>query len=90
MCHLGRDRHRHSSHLSATSHCAGSALSAAEAAAKRKEDNYTEKFSNYHLFPLVFKTFGPINQVSSDFLVHSVNDSPSFNSDDPRETSFLY
>jgi len=62
-------------YLSATSACTGSA---AEAAAKRNEDKYAEISSNYHFFPLAFETFGPINQVGSDFCVRWVNDSPSF------------
>jgi len=53
------------SYLNATSACAGSA---AEAAAKRKEDKYAEISATYHFFPLAFETFGPINHVGSDFL----------------------
>jgi len=40
------------SYLSATSACAGSA---AEAAAKRKDDKYAEMSSNYHSFPLALR-----------------------------------
>jgi len=61
------------SYLSATSACADSA---AEAAAKKKEDKYAEISSNYH-FSACFETFGPINQVISDFFVRWVNDSTS-------------
>jgi len=62
------------SYLSATSACAGSA---AEAAAKRKEDKYVEISSNYHFFPLAFETFGPIIQVGSDFVCASGQRLPS-------------
>jgi len=71
------------SYLSTTSACAGSA---AEAAAKRKEDKYVEISSNYHSFPLAFEAFRPINQVGSCALGQRL----SLISDDPRETSFLF
>jgi len=74
------------SYLKATSACAGSA---AESAAKRTEDKYAEISSNYHLFPLAFETFGPINQVGSDF-VCALGQRLSLISDDPCETSFLF
>jgi len=44
------------------------ATSAAEAAAKRKEDKYTEIACNYLFFPIAFETFGPVNQVGTDFI----------------------
>jgi hypothetical protein len=74
------------SYLNGTSSCAGSA---AEAAAKRKEDKYAEISCNYHFFPLAFETFGPINQVGSDFL-SALGHRLSLISDDPRESSFLF
>ena len=74
------------SYLSATSSCAGSA---AEAAAKKKEDKYVVISSSYHFFPLAFETFGPINQVGSDFL-SALGHRLSLISDDPRESSFLF
>jgi len=74
------------SYLSATSACAGSA---AEAAAKRKEDKYAKISSNYHFFLLAFETFGPINQVGSDFFC-ALGQRLSLITDDPRETSFLF
>ncbi len=74
------------SYLNATSACAGSA---AEAAAKRKEEKYAEISATYHFFPLAFETFGPINHVGSEFLC-SLGQRLSLISDDPRETSFLF
>ena len=74
------------SYLNATSACAGSA---AEAAAKRKEEKYAAISATYHFFPLAFETFGPINHVGSEFLC-SLGQRLSLISDDPRETSFLF
>jgi len=53
------------SYLGILSACAASA---AEAAAKRKEDKYTENTCYYHFFPIAFETFDPINQVGTDFI----------------------
>ena len=47
------------------------AASAAEAAAKRKEEKYADIACNYHFFPIAFETFGPINQVGVDFILGS-------------------
>jgi len=70
------------SYLSATSAYAGSA---AEAAAKRKEDKYAEISS---FFPLAFETFGPINQVGSEFFC-ALGQRLSIISDNSRKISFL-
>jgi len=53
------------SYLSISSACAASAT---EAAAKHKENKYTEIACNYHFFPIDFETFGHINQVGMDFI----------------------
>jgi len=53
------------SYLNLTSSCAGSA---AEAAATRKEETYSEISSNYLFFPLAFETFGSTNQAGCDFV----------------------
>jgi hypothetical protein len=74
------------SYLSQTSSCAGSA---AEAAATRKEEKYSEISISYLFVPLAFETFGPINQACTDFL-SSLGHRLSLVSDDPRETSFLF
>ena len=42
-----------------------------------------------NFFPLAFETFGPINQVGSDFL-SALGHRLSLISDDPRESSFLF
>jgi len=44
------------------------AASAAEAAAKPKEEKYIAIACNHHFFPIAFKTFDPINQVGADFI----------------------
>jgi len=57
---------------------------AAEAAAKRKEDKYTEIAYNYHFFAIAFETFDPINQVGTDVIsalghcISSITDNPQF------------
>jgi len=61
------------------------ASSAAEAAAKRKEEKYIEIACNHHFFPIAFETFGPINQVSADF-ISALGHRISTHTDDPRET----
>ena len=61
------------SYLNATS------VYAIEAASKRKEDKYAKISFTNHFCHLAFETFGPINQVGSDFL-----NLPSHISDEPR------
>jgi hypothetical protein len=81
------NNNNHISYLNdVTSSCAGSA---AEAAATRKEAKYAEISCNYHFFSLAFETFGPINQVGSDFL-SALGHRLSLISDDKRESSFLF
>ena len=53
------------SYVGISSSCAASA---AEAAAKRKEEKYVEICRTHHFFPIAFETFGPINQVGSEFI----------------------
>ena len=74
------------SYLSGTASCAGSA---AEAAATRKGEKYTEISSSYLFFPLAFETFGPINQAGCDFL-STLGHRLSLVSEDPRESAFLF
>ena len=74
------------SYLSLTCSYAGSA---AEAAATRKEEKYSEITSNYLFFPLAFETFGPINQTGCNFL-SSLGHRLTLVSDDPREFYFLF
>jgi hypothetical protein len=74
------------SYLNFTSSSAGSA---AEAAASRKEEKYSDISSNYLFFPLAFETFGPINHVGCDFL-SLLGHRLSLVSDDPRESFFLF
>jgi hypothetical protein len=74
------------SYLSITSACAASA---AEAAAERKEKKYSDIACNYHFFPIAFETFGPLNQVGTDF-ISALGHRISSNTDDPRETFFLF
>ena len=74
------------SYLSISSACAASA---AEAAAKRKEEKYTDIACSYHFFPIAFETFGPINQVGTDF-ISALGHRISCNTDDPRDTFFLF
>ena len=65
------------------------AASAAEAAATRKDNKYTE-LSRIHLFfPIAFEIMGPINQVGQDF-ISELGRRISSSTDDPRETSFLF
>jgi hypothetical protein len=44
------------------------AASAAEAAAKRKKDKYTEISLTHPFVPIAFETFGPIDQIGTDFI----------------------
>ena len=74
------------SYLRITSACAASA---AEAAAERKEKKYYEIACNYHFFPITFDTFGPVNQVGTDF-ISALGHRISSNTDDPRETFSLF
>jgi len=62
--------------------------SAAKAAAKCKEEKYFEIACNHHFFPIVFETFGPINQVGAD-VISALGHRISTNSDDPRDTFFI-
>lgn len=65
------------------------AAAAAEAAAQRKEDKYSE-IAHSHLFiPLAFETMGPINIAGQEFL-SDLGHRISLVTDDPRETSFLF
>ena len=74
------------SYLGITSACAASA---AEAAAERKGKKYSDIECNYHFFPIAFETFGPLNQVGTDF-ISALSHRISSNTDDPRETYFLF
>ena len=74
------------SYLSITSACAASA---AKAAAERREKKYSDTACNYHFFPIAFETFGPLNQVGTDF-ISALGNRISSNTDDPRETYFLF
>jgi len=72
------------SYLSISSACSASA---AEAAAKRKDDKYTEIACNYHFFPIAFETFGPIGlERTISALGHRI----SSITDVPRKTLFLH
>ena len=61
----------------------------AEAATERKENKYSDIACNYHFFPIAFETFGPLNQVGTDF-ISALSNHFSSNTDDPRETYFLF
>jgi len=74
------------SYLSISSACAAST---AKAAAKRKEDKYTEIACNYHFLPIASETFGPNNQVGTDF-ISALGHRISSITDDLRETYFLF
>ena len=74
------------SYLSITSACAASA---AEAATERQEEKYSDIACNYHFFPIAFETFGPLNQVGTDF-ISALGHRISSNTDDPREICFLF
>ena len=64
------------------------AVSAAEAAATRKEKKYSEITSNYHFFTLAFETVSLINPAGCD-VISSMGRRLTLISDDPRESSFL-
>ena len=53
------------SYVGISSSCAASA---AEAAAKRKEEKYIEICQTHNFFPIAFETFSPINQVDLEFI----------------------
>jgi len=74
------------SYLSMSSACAASA---AEVAAKRKEEKYIEIACNHHFLPTAFETFSPINQVGADF-ISALGHRISTHAEDPRETCFLF
>ena len=74
------------SYVGISSSCAASA---AEAAAKRKEEKYVELCRTHHFFPIVFETFGSINQVGSEF-ISAFGQKLTRISDDPCESSFLF
>ena len=61
----------------------------AEAAAKRKEEKYVEICRTHHFFPIAFETFGPINQVGSEF-ISALRQRLTWITDDPRGSSFLF
>ena len=73
------------SYVGISSSCAASA---AEAAAKRKEEKYVEICRTHHFFPIAFETFDPINQVGSEF-ISALGQRLTRISDDPRESSLL-
>jgi len=73
-------------YLSISSACAASAV---EAATKRKEDKYTENPCNYHFFTIVFESFGPINQVGTDF-ISALGHRISSITDGRRDKLFLF
>jgi hypothetical protein len=50
---------------------------------------YSDISLTHHFFPNAFETFGPINQVGSDF-ISDVGYRQSAITDDPRETCFLF
>ena len=74
------------SYVGISSSCAASA---AEAVAKRKEEKYVEICRTHHFFPSAFKTFGPMNQVDSEF-ISALGQRLTRIADDPRESSFLF
>ena len=65
------------------------AASAAEIAARRKDDKYIDISRTHHFFALAFETCGPINQTGQSF-ISEVGRRISAVTDDPRETSFLF
>jgi hypothetical protein len=65
------------------------AASAAATVAKRKEQKYIEISCNHHFFPIAFKTFDPIDHIGTDF-ISALGYRISINTDDPRETFFLF
>jgi len=79
---------RHSTDTVAPSYLSISSACAAEAAAKRRQDKYTESACNYHIFPIAFEPFGRINQVGTDF-ISALGHRISSITDDPRETFFF-
>ena len=74
------------SYVGISSSCAASA---AEAAAKRKEEKYVEICRTHHFFSIAFETFGPINQVGLEF-ISALGQRLTRITDDPRESSFLF
>ena len=74
------------SYVGISSSCAASA---AEAAAKRKEEKYVDICRTHHFFPIAFETIGPINQVGSKF-ISALGQRLTRITDDPRESSFLF
>ena len=74
------------SYVGISSSCAASA---AEAAAKRKEEKYIDICRTHHFFPIAFETFGPINQVGLEF-ISALGQRLTRITDDPRESSFLF
>ena len=73
----------------AASYVGMSSSCAASAAAKHKEDKYVGISPTHHFVPIAFETFGPINQVGTDF-ISSLGQRLTLISDDPRESSFLF
>ena len=60
-------------------------MSAAEAAAQRKELKYSDIFSSHHFFPLAIETLGPIN-AEGQHLISELGHRITAVTDDPRET----
>ena len=76
----------------ATSYVAASATCAAcaaETAAQRKENKYTDIAQTYLFYPIALETMGPINIAGQDF-ISELGHRISAITDDPRETSYLY
>jgi hypothetical protein len=74
------------SYLNTTAIEAGAA---AEAAAGRKEDKYSQIVNSHIFIPLAFETLGPINSKGAAFL-SELGRRISTCTGDPRESSFLF
>jgi hypothetical protein len=74
------------SYVASTSVTAGSA---AELAASRKEDKYTELSTTHNFVPLAFETMGPMCSKALVFL-GELGRRLTIATDDPRETMFLF
>ena len=75
-----------SSYLQHTSVTAGSA---AENAADKKIQKYSELSSSYMFVPIAFETLGPINSCGADF-IRALGSRAMSSSGDHREASFLW
>jgi hypothetical protein len=74
------------SYISTTAIEAGAA---AEAAASRKEQKYSQIMNSHIFIPLAFETLGPINTTGAAFL-SELGRRISTCTGDPRESSFLF